>query len=66
MNKNANAGTSPDRNKGTQSCTGMLQHQTEKQDAGILMPAASTLMPMLSYAMCPALGIFNGITFRSI
>jgi hypothetical protein len=38
------------RNKGSQSGTGMLWYRTEIQDAGMLMPAASTLMPMPSYA----------------
>ncbi len=39
MNKNSDAGTSPYRNKGTQSGTGMS------------MPAASTSMPMPNYAI---------------
>ncbi len=54
-------------NEGTQSGTGMLQYRTEIQDAGMLMLGTSTLMPMTSYAMCSALGIFNSkVTFRSI
>jgi hypothetical protein len=34
----------------TQSGTGMLRYRTEIQDAGMPMPAASTSMPMPSYA----------------
>jgi hypothetical protein len=37
------------RKKGTQSGTGMLRYQTEIQDAGMPMPAASTSLPMPSY-----------------
>jgi hypothetical protein len=39
------------RNKGTvpQSGIGMLRNRTEMLDAGIPMPAASTLMPMPIY-----------------
>jgi hypothetical protein len=51
MNKNVDAGTSRYRNKGTQSGTGMLRYRTEIHDAGMPMPAASTSMPMPSYAV---------------
>jgi hypothetical protein len=34
INDNADAGTSPVRNRGTQSGTGMIRYQTEIQDAG--------------------------------
>jgi hypothetical protein len=37
------------RNKVTQSGTGMLRYRTEMYDAEMLMPAASTWMPMPSY-----------------
>ncbi len=41
MKRNADAGTSPDRNKETQSGTGILHNRAEMMNAGIPMPAAS-------------------------
>ncbi len=38
------------RNKGTQSCIGMLRYRTEMLGAVILMPAAVVSMPMPSYS----------------
>ena len=52
INKNNDSGTSPLPEKGTQSVTGMLRHQTEISDAGMPMPAALASMPMPAMLVC--------------